>query len=81
MPEQRDTKEPAAPCCGFFVLSRGCKKGFGHVKYTWTNMADTGRREKMFVIAGLGNPGSRYERTRHNVGFKVIERLAAKYGI
>ena len=35
----------------------------------------------MFVIAGLGNPGSRYEKTRHNVGFQVIDRLAAQYGI
>lgn len=35
----------------------------------------------MFVIAGLGNPGSKYENTRHNVGFRVIDRLAAKYGI
>lgn len=35
----------------------------------------------MFVIAGLGNPGSKYERARHNVGFQVIDRLAAKYGI
>ncbi len=35
----------------------------------------------MFVIAGLGNPGNKYERTRHNVGFRVIDRLAAKYGI
>ena len=35
----------------------------------------------MFVIAGLGNPGSRYEKTRHNVGFQVIDRLAEKYGI
>lgn len=35
----------------------------------------------MFVIAGLGNPSSRYEKTRHNVGFDVIDMLADKYQI
>lgn len=35
----------------------------------------------MFIIAGLGNPGGKYEKTRHNVGFQVIDRLAAKYHI
>lgn len=35
----------------------------------------------MFVIAGLGNPSSRYEKTRHNVGFDVIDMLAEKYNI
>lgn len=35
----------------------------------------------MYVIVGLGNPGSKYEKTRHNVGFQVIDRLAAKYHI
>lgn len=35
----------------------------------------------MYIIAGLGNPGSKYEKTRHNVGFQVIDRLAAKYHI
>ena len=39
------------------------------------------RRYTMYVIAGLGNPGSKYEKTRHNVGFQVIDRLASKYHI
>ena len=35
----------------------------------------------MFIIAGLGNPTREYEGTRHNVGFDVIDRLAAGYNI
>ena len=35
----------------------------------------------MFVIVGLGNPGKKYDNTRHNVGFMAIDALAEKYGI
>lgn len=35
----------------------------------------------MFVIVGLGNPGKKYENTRHNAGFIMIDALADKYGI
>lgn len=33
------------------------------------------------IVFGLGNPGPEYEDTRHNVGFKAIERLAAQKGM
>ncbi len=35
----------------------------------------------MYIIVGLGNPGKKYENTRHNVGFVCIDMLAAEYNI
>jgi PTH1 family peptidyl-tRNA hydrolase len=35
----------------------------------------------MWVIAGLGNPGARYERTRHNIGFMVTEAISGRHAI
>lgn len=35
----------------------------------------------MYIIAGLGNPTMKYDKTRHNVGFDAIDAIAEKYGI
>lgn len=35
----------------------------------------------MFIIAGLGNPGSKYAGTRHNTGFRTLDILAERYKI
>lgn len=44
-----------------------------------------GRRKNeesvMKLVVGLGNPTARYDKTRHNVGFEVIDALADKYNI
>lgn len=36
---------------------------------------------KTFLIAGLGNIGEKYENTRHNIGFKILDELAKKEAI
>ena len=36
---------------------------------------------KMFVIAGLGNPGAKFANTKHNLGFVAVDLLAGRHGI
>ncbi len=38
-------------------------------------------RQAMYLILGLGNPGKRYQYTRHNIGFMVLEKIAAQWKV
>ena len=34
-----------------------------------------------YIICGLGNPGTEYENTRHNIGFMTVDTLCEKYNV
>ena len=61
------------------IKGRKLKKMFGF----WKNKRAEWERGdgKMYCIVGLGNPEKKYENTRHNVGFEVIDAIADKYSI
>ena len=34
-----------------------------------------------YIVAGLGNPGSKYQNTRHNIGFETLDYIAEKNNV
>ena len=49
--------------------------------FRWPGKGREREEGKMFCIVGLGNPEKKYENTRHNIGFDVIDAVADKYSI
>ncbi|MGH7924636.1 MAG: aminoacyl-tRNA hydrolase [Candidatus Binatus sp.] len=58
------------------------KRLFGNFRSSRGRKAETESRSSIqWVVAGLGNPGEEYSRSRHNAGFLTIDRIAKAKGV
>ena len=64
----------------FVSFNKKCSALQTYCQRSLTMCASGGSRNKLLII-GLGNPGSEYEKTRHNTGFMCLDFLASNWNV
>jgi peptidyl-tRNA hydrolase, PTH1 family len=65
-----------------FSLMAAIKRLFGNFRSSRGRKSESESRPSIqWVVAGLGNPGEQYSRSRHNAGFMTVDRIAKAKGV